>query len=62
MARKDGGGDDIFDGLLDNAAHRAGAHFGVVTFVDKELLGLGGDGDGNFLRLEGVIDGGDDEV
>ena len=33
-AGEDGGSDDVFHGLLDDAAHRASAHFGVVTFFN----------------------------
>ena len=62
VARKNSGGDDIFDGFLDNAAHRASAHFGVIAFVDEDLFGLGADGDGDFLRLESFVSRSDDEV
>lgn len=55
-------GDDVFDGFLDEATHRAGAHFGVVAAFDEDLFGFWSDFNGNFLESEVFIGGSDDEV
>ena len=55
-------GDDVFDGFLDEATHRAGAHFGVVAAFDEDLFGLGGQFYGYFLIGEGFVGRGNDEV
>ena len=61
-AGKDSGGDDVLDSFLDDAAHGAGAHFGVITFVNEDLFGFGSDLDGDFLGFEGFVGRSDNEI
>ena len=56
-AGENGGGDVVFDGLLDDAAEGAGAEAGVVATVDEEEFGVVGERDGDFLGGEGLVDG-----
>ena len=54
-AGEDGGGDDIFDSFLNNTAHGAGTHFGIVASFDKDLFSFGADVDGDFLWCESFV-------
>ena len=47
---------------MDDTAHGASTHFWIVTTVDEDLFGLGGDFDGDFLSFEGFVGGSDNEV
>ena len=47
---------------MDEATHGAGAHFRVITLVDEDLFSFGGNLDEDFLGLEGMVGGGENEV
>ena len=61
-AGKNGGSDDVFDGLLDDAAHWAGTHFWIVTFFDQNLFGFVCDYYGDFLIAKGFVGRSNHEV
>ena len=60
--RKNSSSDDVFDGFLDDAAHGASTHFGVVTFFNENLFGARSKIDGDFLWFESFVGGSDDKV
>ena len=61
-ARENGGGDDVFNGFLDDTTHRAGAHLGIVALVNEDLLGFGSDIDGDSLGFKSLVGGSNNEV
>ena len=61
-AGEDGGSDDIFYRFLDDAAHWASAHFGIVAFFYQNLFGFVGDDDGDFLAAKGFVGGSNHEI